>query len=668
LTLYSSPSQQQYTQVQRYPSYDKKIWGPHYWHTLQELAAMYPKFPTSKQKNEYRLLFKLLLKHLPCSECSDHALDYVKKNPLTNTVMHDNRNFFSYVCEFHNSVNKRKGYKQVDCTSIYDPDGKHDLFCKDCYKQNKSGGNKEIFNDTKANLDEYRRMSIEFIESLCKTDGLPIPKISFTVTTPCSGKTNSCLVVRDKKDYTIFLNPISTSIRTLYHEYRHYYKLMKGEQTTEEDANTYAVENIVKHFGTGPTTSANVANSEVYNDDLPSEDAQIIERVRDNTSDVIDSGSEGIVDTPGEEALVSRRAVPGGTETTTFRRDFNQSFPMYSEVRNKMYQRRQILYKERSESKGILSHFDGVMSRPARWTGIMEQDIGLFHVTMVLKNLIMVTIEGNTTPFGSAMISFLLGLLLFTGGVMFKKSMNYRDIQLVQLLASSFFWNTISYINPKVRPTFMSDARAAITGLKQGNLGMIAEHIFETPKKFKKKAATNLTPTVVPLTGAPVSPRNPTGLSVMRAAAGSPSAQKALASIMASVPAEQGVLGVAPAVPLNAMAVSTEMGNPIPNSPMSEQERGYLYSRPSPYGGNVPSVVNVAGVDEYLDPARYAYGNDSDADIYADDLYYQYLNSYLPPEEQYDPNTAVYAYNEVNRYRNEDNSINIVPNKGLYGT
>jgi hypothetical protein len=122
-------------QVERFPNYEKGSFGPHWWYVMQNLCATLPQRPSLKERADLKLLLRLLLQKIPCSECKEHARDYVKEHPITNNVVKDPYSAFSYICQFHNDVNKRTGKPVVDCSKIYDPSLKMPQYCYDCYVQ-----------------------------------------------------------------------------------------------------------------------------------------------------------------------------------------------------------------------------------------------------------------------------------------------------------------------------------------------------------------------------------------------------------------------------------------------------------------------------------------------------------------------------------------------------
>ena len=114
----------------RFPVHDRLEWGAPYWYVTHNiLATMSPK-PKNPEKKDIAALIKLLFKRLPCEECRDHALDYIKKHPLD---LSSPAAAFKWSCDMHNEKRIEKGQSPVNCEKVYDPEMKHSQQCYDCF-------------------------------------------------------------------------------------------------------------------------------------------------------------------------------------------------------------------------------------------------------------------------------------------------------------------------------------------------------------------------------------------------------------------------------------------------------------------------------------------------------------------------------------------------------
>ena len=75
------------------------VWGRAAWTFLHWASVRLPEAGVGDYKN---LLVSTCM-CLPCSDCSDHALEYIRQHPLTTiTTKHD---AVVYTYDFHNAVN-----------------------------------------------------------------------------------------------------------------------------------------------------------------------------------------------------------------------------------------------------------------------------------------------------------------------------------------------------------------------------------------------------------------------------------------------------------------------------------------------------------------------------------------------------------------------------------
>jgi hypothetical protein len=81
-------------------------WGPHYWNTLHFLAAAYDNNPNQSVRSVMKNFIQSLPVLLPCKECEDNALNFIKTKNL-DVVVSTRKELFQFFFDFHNRVNAR---------------------------------------------------------------------------------------------------------------------------------------------------------------------------------------------------------------------------------------------------------------------------------------------------------------------------------------------------------------------------------------------------------------------------------------------------------------------------------------------------------------------------------------------------------------------------------
>ncbi|MES1919898.1 Flavin-linked sulfhydryl oxidase of the mitochondrial IMS [Bonamia ostreae] len=82
------------------------------WAFMHTTAAFYPNKPKKVFQKEMKMLMYLLVKHYPCSYCSDMTMTEMAHNPPRTGSRND---FAKWVCEIHNEVNDRLGKPVFPC-------------------------------------------------------------------------------------------------------------------------------------------------------------------------------------------------------------------------------------------------------------------------------------------------------------------------------------------------------------------------------------------------------------------------------------------------------------------------------------------------------------------------------------------------------------------------
>ena len=81
-------------------------WGPYYWNTLHFIAAAYDNNPNQSVRSAMKNFIQSLPILLPCKECQDNALNFIKTKNL-DVVVSTRKELFEFFFNFHNRVNER---------------------------------------------------------------------------------------------------------------------------------------------------------------------------------------------------------------------------------------------------------------------------------------------------------------------------------------------------------------------------------------------------------------------------------------------------------------------------------------------------------------------------------------------------------------------------------
>ena len=143
---------------------------------------------------------------------------------------------------------------------------------------------------------------------------------------------------------------------------------------------------------------------------------------------------------------------------------------------------RQRLEAERKqrEETGFMSHLDPLYQFPSTITGLTAIQLNNIHTPQLLSSALITLFESNLTPFGSALVSFTLGIILFAAAVVSRARLSNRDLLGLNTFSACFIWNTMTYANPKnhMKTTIMDVFK------KKARL---RDMLIETPRQHKKK-------------------------------------------------------------------------------------------------------------------------------------------------------------------------------------
>lgn len=84
--------------------FNKDVWGPKLWEVMHTFSFSYPSSPSNIEKTAAHNFYTSLGVLIPCKNCSQHCLQYVKHYP---PKINSRDELVMWVFDFHNEVNKR---------------------------------------------------------------------------------------------------------------------------------------------------------------------------------------------------------------------------------------------------------------------------------------------------------------------------------------------------------------------------------------------------------------------------------------------------------------------------------------------------------------------------------------------------------------------------------
>jgi hypothetical protein len=436
------------SQTLKYPDYDKKNWGPHYWYTFHENASLYPDQPSTDDIQNERQYVNHFVTHLPCNTtCGDTAKTFIQNNPpdLTNK-----KAYFVWTVQFHNEINKETGSEERI-------DNPNDLLgttqCDTCKlsggdtssgaKQNDSIRN-EVSHDADVKFSDsiksYKQSVRDLVNAAYEKEGLEAQEIVFN---KCpDGTDTSCAIVIKNKDGTqrhlTYYKPHDL-VKTLFHEVDHHIGSKKrGEiinDSYNDNANKYADSMIQKYFPLDQVLTDRDGNIQVAHDIIIKGESMPIPN---RSSDPATMVSE-VYGTPNQFSQ--------NPEDPNILSEFPHLKQTLMEIKKEELKNE---IREFEGKGGILSHFDKVYEWPAEMTGLKADQLNLLHTPTIIANVTSTLTASFLSPLTSTLFTTLFGIVLMLLGVGFHKRMTTRDIQLIQALGSQLMWgNSIPALNPK---------------------------------------------------------------------------------------------------------------------------------------------------------------------------------------------------------------------------
>lgn len=96
---------------------EKKVkWGAAVWYALHTLSVKVKEDGFQTIRNDLLEMIYMTCIHLPCPDCANHAKEYLDKMNFNNIKTKEDLKVMLF--QFHNSVNKRKGYEQFPYEKI----------------------------------------------------------------------------------------------------------------------------------------------------------------------------------------------------------------------------------------------------------------------------------------------------------------------------------------------------------------------------------------------------------------------------------------------------------------------------------------------------------------------------------------------------------------------
>lgn len=430
--------------------------GPHFWYTLQNKAAMFPKHPSPAQRRRTRTFIKEWVAGFPCTSCQNHFKGLLKED---KPKLRNRKTFSEWACRMHNRVNAETGKKVVDCKALVanlSVPERGMRSCPTCHLfasdtpmlsndeisevpaqeivvepaklepiiENQTESVEEVeepaitvaqdqdFNITDA-LEDWKDSSKAVIEELCEKAGIPVPEIVFG---ECPANSdNSCtkmLLSDDIAKAKMYINPKQASARTLVHEFGHYHSLVKTKDmaaaTDEFATEAFAQDIINKYFPTdAPTAEDTQVEGEVFAEDT-----------NDDVNFLL------------------------GRDTGSF-----------------------------------FDIFDGIYAPFTDITGLNAASLNLAHTPEIIGNTANALQETFLSPFGQLVTSFASGLLVLGAAVFTDGG---KDKRYLTEIGAHQFWSVIRYANPYKSQSVQAGAAQAGEAMRRADFGGVVNSFMAT--------------------------------------------------------------------------------------------------------------------------------------------------------------------------------------------
>ena len=484
-----------------YPQ-DKETAGRSWWTVIHNLAAEYPDFPNPTEKIKAKRTFNYLIDKFVCKDCVNHAKDYIKQNGEPD--FSSRTTLSNYFCNMHNAVNERLGKPKVDCSSIItETVATHDnSTCTTCTVKNKS--------TLETNLEDYKKTVRDLILNTCKEEKISPPNIHFQ---PCPDNTSTSCIIYDQTrmkdgvhfgDADIYINPYSASLRTIFHETKHWADLKKGIALSEVPTDNYAIDKINKHFQFDSYKSQ-VQQNDNTTTAMMDEQVLVAKDNNDNTikllptqNDVFTLKKKDIkydqlnLKTYHDYPSLSRinnlfengpGRPPTSSSSSSLAAGIGGGAEQVEQEALPAEHKRNIFVPENNDDF-ILSGLNGIFAWPASLVGVPPSTMSMQYVGSLVTNVAMYIISSNFSTFGSSMVSTLSAVTLFTGSAIFKNSIGQGDRGFIQGIIGMLLSHGINSLTPQKRAVMSEGLRLFIEGIKTFDLSKVKEALFFDDEAF----------------------------------------------------------------------------------------------------------------------------------------------------------------------------------------
>ena len=87
----------------------KSVWGPCVWILFHTISHKVVAEEFNNLKTDIIQYIQRICANLPCPECTQHAMDYMKQNSRRINAITTKEHLQEFLVDFHNAVNVRKG-------------------------------------------------------------------------------------------------------------------------------------------------------------------------------------------------------------------------------------------------------------------------------------------------------------------------------------------------------------------------------------------------------------------------------------------------------------------------------------------------------------------------------------------------------------------------------
>jgi hypothetical protein len=128
----------------------KSVWGPCVWYLFHTLAYKAVPADFHEIKDDLIQYIQRICSNLPCPECTQHAIDYMKTHARVIAQISTKEHLHFFLVDFHNAVNARKNKPQFtyeQANEMYSRSKTYDVvqYFFRIYGERSNGGNLKMF-------------------------------------------------------------------------------------------------------------------------------------------------------------------------------------------------------------------------------------------------------------------------------------------------------------------------------------------------------------------------------------------------------------------------------------------------------------------------------------------------------------------------------------------